>query len=93
MVFLSFTIFLLLILIICGGVYNVKYYVIYDVKNTREYNANRELSYAKYYFNYTGVKANRHIYYKGNDLNYLYKMKIFENGAIKYLITTESFEI
>lgn len=91
MVFLSFTIFLLLILIIWGGVYNVKYYVIYDGRNTREYDANRELSYAKNYFNYTDVKASRHIYYKGNDLNYLYKMKLFGNGAIKYLVTTENY--
>lgn len=32
-------------------------------------------------------------YYKGNDLNYLYKMKLFGNGAIKYLVTTENYFI
>ena len=73
------------------GVYNGKYYVIYDGRNTREYDANKELSYAKYYFNYTDVKANRHIYYKGTDLNYLYKMELFGNGTIKYLVTTENY--
>lgn len=90
-VFLIFTIFLLLILIIWWGVYNVKYYVIYDGRNPREYDANRKLSYAKNYFNYTDVKASRHIYYKGTDLNYLYKMKLFGNGTIKYLVTTENY--
>lgn len=32
-------------------------------------------------------------YYKGNDLNYLYKMQLFGNGAIKYLVTTENYLI